>query len=83
MKTYWAKPVKYEIKQRTFEGKTDSSKNDHSLTSKYMPSHRYYMEIEFKADDCHDAYITRNTYRTKADALAHYELCVKRAGQPM
>lgn len=83
MKTYWTTPVHYEIKQRTFEGKLDSSKNDNALTSKYMPSHRYYMEIKFKSDDSHDEYTTHSTYRTKADALAHYELCVKRAGQPM
>ena len=58
MKLYWSTPVKYEIKRRTFEGKTDPSKNDSALTSKYQPSYRYYMEIEFKADEGHNASIS-------------------------
>ena len=33
--------ISFEIKRRKFEGNDDPSKNNHPLTSKYMPSYRY------------------------------------------
>jgi hypothetical protein len=35
------KVLNYEILKRTFEGKTDPSKNDKALTSKYSSSKKY------------------------------------------
>jgi len=46
----------YEIKRRTFEGKTNPQKNLNSLTSKYMPSYKYWVKISFDngthSEDC-------------------------------
>ena len=42
--------LSFEIKRRTFEGKTDKSKNDHALTSEYMPSYRYIALYKIRRD---------------------------------
>ena len=69
------KPVFYELKRRKFEGKNDDSKNGDSLTSKYMPSYKYWMRIHYK-----DGGNSTNCYRTKKDALEAYETARRKAG---
>lgn len=78
MKLYYDKPTEYTIKRRTFEGKTDPSKNADSLTSKYMPSYKYWLLIGY--DTCRKAV---STFRTKLDAEAFYANALKIAGQPL
>ena len=70
-------PTGYEIKRRTFEGKTDPSKNDNSLTSKYMPSYKYWLKITFPQS----AQPHTNCFRTKREAEESYANAVKRAGK--
>jgi len=62
------------IKRRTFEGKTDPTKNDSSLTSKYMTSYKYWLRIEY------DGYTAEDCHPTKAECIAAVELAKKRAG---
>jgi len=69
-------PTGREIKRRTFEGKTDLTANEHSLTSRYMPSLRYHMTITFE-----DGTTRENCFRTKRDAEYYYERCVCLAGK--
>jgi hypothetical protein len=38
--------TKAEVLRRTFEGKTDPSKNNDALTSKYYPSKRYLLRYQ-------------------------------------
>jgi len=71
-------PVSYEIKKRTFEGKTDPSKNFNSLTSKYMTSYKYWMEITFKDESKED-----NTFVKKSDAVDYYERRKKQGGKAL
>ena len=65
-----------EIKKRTFEGKTDPSKNNHSLTSKYMPSYKYYMKVNYELgtsrEDC---------FRTRKDAEDYLKVLKNREGK--
>lgn len=42
--------VSFEVKRRTFEGKTDKSKNTELLTSEYMPSYRYVALYRMRRD---------------------------------
>jgi len=65
----------FEIKRRTFEGKTDPAKNDSSLTSKYMPSYKYWLQIEY------DNYTAENCFPTKAQCIAAVETAKRQAGQ--
>lgn len=66
-------PIRYQkvtgfnIKRRTFEGKTDPTKNNSSLTSKYMTSYKYWLEIEY------DSYTAENCYPTKAKCITAVE----------
>ncbi len=53
----------FQIKRRTFEGKTNPAKNDNSLTSKYMPSYRYWLKIQY------ETYTSENCFCTKAECL--------------
>lgn len=69
-------PTGHEIKKRTFEGKHDPSKNDNSLTSKYMPSYRYWMVITYP----HNPAGVEHTCRTKKEAEDIYRVAVSRAG---
>ncbi|KKN00790.1 hypothetical protein LCGC14_1134150 [marine sediment metagenome] len=74
------KPMRYQevtgfnIKRRTFEGKTDPTKNNSSLTSKYMTSYKYWLEIEY------DGYTAENCYPTKAECIAAVETAKARVG---
>lgn len=72
----YEKPTGHEIKRRTFKGKTDDSKNDNSLTSKYLPSYKYWMKITYP----HALQGHTDCYRTKREAEEAYEKAVKRAG---
>ena len=76
MEMKYEKPTGHVIKRRTFEGKTDPSKNDSGLTSKYMPSYKYWMKITYP----HAPQGHTDCYRTKKDAEAAFELAVTRAG---
>ena len=64
----------FEIKRRTFESKTDSTKNDNALTSKYMPSYKYWLRIDY------DSYSAEYCRPTKAECLADVETAKRRAG---
>ena len=76
MRMRYEMPTGHEIKRRTFEGKTDPSKNDNGLTSKYMPSRKYWMKITYP----HAPQGHTDCYRTKREAEEAYQLAVKRAG---
>ena len=78
MKMYYDKPTECTIKRRTFEGKTDPSKNSDSLTSKYMPSYKYWLLIGYDTGRKAVA-----TFRTKAEAAAFYAKAQRMAGQPL
>ena len=66
----------FEIKRRTFEGRTDPEKNDCALTSKYMPSYKYWMRVEL------DDGITHEFCRPgKQDCLDDLEKCKQQAGK--
>ena len=65
---------KYEVLRRTFEGKTDPSKNDNALTSKYMPSQKYIAMYTIEYDDKnHDEIKRYKCYTTKKEAIADME----------
>ena len=66
-------PTAYIIKRRTFEGK-----NDHALTSSYMPSYKYWMRIEFA-----DQKASENCFTSKRAAQEYYDRCVREAGKPL
>ena len=76
MKMRYEMPTGYKIKRRTFEGKEDETKNDSSLTSKYMPSYKYWMIIYYP----HNTNGIQNCYRTKTDAEAAYQTAISKAG---
>lgn len=78
MKFYYDKPESCIIKKRTFEGKTDPDKNADSLTSKYMPSYKYWVELIYETGRHAVA-----TFRTKTEAEAFYAKALKMAGQPL
>ena len=64
----------YQVLKRTFEGKTDPSKNDKALTSKYMPSQKYIALFTIEYDDNnHDEVKTSKCYITKQDAINDME----------
>jgi len=69
------KPLSYDLRRRKFEGRTDDSKNGDSLTSKYMPSYKYWMKILYEGGR-----EQASCYRTKKDALAAYDLAKSKAG---
>ena len=75
---HYDKPVSREIKRRTFEGKTDPAKNDNSLTSKYMPSYRYWMEITYDTGR-----VSETCKVTKRDCIEYFEACERMAGKPL
>jgi hypothetical protein len=64
----------YRIYKRTFEGKTDPAKNDHALTSKYMPSYKYiaFFTDEYNDND-HIEQEAHQCYVTKQDAIEDME----------
>lgn len=78
MEMTYPKVMGYRIKRRTFEGKTDPTKNDDSLTSKYMPSYKYWIEVEF--EDGNKRTDTRPTKRECLEFVARLKLD---AGKPM
>ena len=66
-----AQIVSFEVKRRTFEGKTDPSKNDHASTSKYMTSYRYIALYKVKREYDDGGISEREEYRcfrSKAEA---------------
>jgi hypothetical protein len=65
----------FEIKRRTFEGKIDPSKNDCSLTSKYMPSYKYWLRIVFD-----NGQISTETKPTKQQCIDFVDNCRRQAG---
>lgn len=71
MKIYFDKPVDTVIKKRTFEGK-----NDDSLKSDYMPSHKYWLEITYDTGR-----VATATFRTKTEAEAFVARAKDLAGQ--
>lgn len=75
MKHYHPQVKDFEIKRRTFEGKTDPNKNDNSLNSKYMPSYKYWMRIDY------ENYSSECCYPTKAQCLEAVETAKQKAGQ--
>ncbi len=76
MKMRREKPTGHIIKRRTFEGEIDPSKNDNSLTSKYMPSYRYWLKITYP----HNIEGITSIYRRKKDAEDAFELAIKLTG---
>ena len=63
--------IKFEVKRRTFEGKTDPSKNDEALTSKYMTSYRYIALYRIRFEYEHGGVSevdTSRCFRTKREA---------------
>jgi hypothetical protein len=60
-----------QVKRRTFEGK-----NDNALTSKYMPSYKYW--YEFKTID---GITHSNCTRTKKEALQEIEIYRLKEGE--
>jgi hypothetical protein len=83
MELYHSKVKGFEIKRRTFEGKTDHTKNDNSLTSKYMPSYKYWLRIEYHADEHHARQATEYCCRTKQEALDRVERAKYLEGKPL
>jgi len=67
----------FEIKRRTFEGRTNPDKNNSSLTSKYMPSYKYWMRIEY------DNYSSEYCKPTKKQCLEIVEAAKRKAGTVM
>ena len=65
---YYQVPVSYEIKKRTFEGETDPTKNFDPLTSKYMRSYKYWIEVTFK-----NGTKSQETFSTKRNCIDYYE----------
>jgi hypothetical protein len=63
-----------QILRRTFEGKTDPSKNDDALTSKYSPSKRYL--LRYRCTEYGDHCISE-AYETKRLAEYAVELLLK------
>lgn len=62
----------YEVKKRTFEGKTDPDKNEKSLTSKYMTSQKYIAFYTVQWD--HGGIGEMNKlYTTKREAIEDME----------
>ena len=74
MKLQYQNVKGFEIKRRTFEGKTEPEKNNSSLTSKYMPSYKYWMRIDY------DNYSSENCYPRKSDCVAAIERAENQAG---
>lgn len=66
------------IKRRKLEGRSDPTKNDDSLTSKYMPSYRYWLQIEFEGGQ-----VTTRTRPTKQECVEYVERCKRLAGSIM
>lgn len=66
--------IGFEIKRRTFEGKTDIDKNNNSLTSKYMPSYKYWLRIDY------ENYSSENCHPKKSDCQQAVEKAKRLAG---
>ena len=56
------------IHKRTFEGKTDTTKNDCPITSKYYPSKKYAVAFDLLGYK-HNPVV--HCFKTKKDALAY------------
>jgi hypothetical protein len=67
-----------QVKRRTFEGKTDNSKNDNALTSKYMPSYKYWYEFKTMEGVKHT-----NCTTTKKDAYQEIKDYRLKEGKPL
>ena len=78
MKLYYQKVKSFVIKRRTFEGKTNPAKNDNSLTSKYMPSYRYWLRILF-----YDGSSSETCYRQKIDCSGAVATAKAMAGRAL
>ena len=78
MEMTYAKPIGYNIQRRTFEGKTDPAKNNSSLTSKYMPSYKYWVKIDFDG-----GYSEEKTFTTKAQCIEYVDHRQSIAGRTM
>ena len=65
----------FEIKRRTFEGRINSAKNNNSLTSKYMPSYKYWLKLNF------GNHATENCFPTKRQCLQRVEEAKREAGK--
>ena len=63
----------FDIKRRTFEGKNDSS-----LTSKYMPSYKYWLKVIYEDNNS-----SEDCFRTKQEALKRIEDWRRKEGQVM
>lgn len=77
MKFTHSNVIGFEIKRRTFEGKTNPNKNDNSLTSKYMPSYKYWLRIEY------EDYSSENCYPRKSECQQAVETAKQLAGKPL
>ncbi len=73
MELRYGKVKSFVIKRRTFEGK-----NDHSLTSKYMTSYKYWYELITEEGARHE-----NTTRTKREAVGEIEDYKRKEGRLM
>lgn len=77
MRQFYEKVKSFEIKRRTFEGKTDPDKNINSLTSKYMPSYKYWVRIVF------ENYTSDRCFPTKKQCVEYVEKRKRIAGTPL
>ena len=78
MKLFYGTPTSCVIQRRTFEGISNPDKNRNALTSKYMPSYKYYIDIGYEGGR-HAV----GTHRTKGQAQEFYDRAVKMAGEPL
>ena len=74
---YYEQVKSFEIKRRTFEGRTNPGKNNNSLTSKYMPSYKYWVRIVF------ENYTTDQCFPTKKQCVDYVEQRKRAAGKPL
>jgi hypothetical protein len=58
------------LHRRTFEGKTDESKNNSAITSKYMTSYKYAVSYDIEGY-MHNPSV--DTFVGKKDALSHID----------
>ncbi|HDY66771.1 MAG TPA: hypothetical protein ENH85_03150 [Candidatus Scalindua sp.] len=72
MLVYIVKVLNHVIKRRTFEGINGSS-----LTSKYMPSYKYWIKIWY---DTHDS---KNTFKTKRECIEYVNRQKELEGKPL
>ncbi len=72
MEMIYPNVIGFEFKRRTFEGK-----NDNSLTSKYMPSYKYWLRIDY------ENYSAEKCYPKKSDCQQAVETAKRLAGLPL